>query len=82
MKVYEHENVKYHFSRNSRKWEFVVSHDGRQKTFLFKCDGKLAADKVALQVQAGFKRTKGRDIDGLSRKSIDKIVFVDEVTVE
>ena len=71
MKQYILENVTYGYSRTDRKWRFVAG----TNTVIIVCpDGKPSADKFATQMNAAFKRSKGKNIlDGIARKNISKI---------
>lgn len=71
MKQYILENVSYGYSRSDRKWRFVAG----DNTVIIICpEGKISADKFATQMNAAYKRSKGKNIlDGIARKNINKI---------
>ena len=69
-KVYTLDQITYGFDRESRKWHFNAG----PNTLITVCKGgKTNADLIAKQVNAAFKRTKGKLLDGISRKKIDEI---------
>lgn len=63
------EKIKYNYSLAAKKWIFAT-HDDKY-SILIKCNGKLNAGKVALQVQGAVKRCGA--MDNLGRASIAKI---------
>ena len=58
------------FKPVNSKWHF----SNGKNVVIVACKGKEAAFKVDRAVSGGDKRTKGKGIDGLARRAINKIL--------
>ena len=65
---YNLDEIKYKYSVNSKKWEFVLNNF----TYLAACRGANKAHRVARQVSGSFKRSG--TMDNLARGQIARIL--------